>query len=151
MTVKEWLERGYELYNEIEKLKRKKERVIAETVGTQSITYGERVQTSMTNLPEEKYMRYLSLIEGIDKKIDKKTKIYQTVCKEIASCICEIEKKQLRKILFRRYIEVSTWQGWEKYAEDTHYSARQLKRLHKTGIEEIEKILKNSKSDIWKK
>ena len=145
MTVKEWLNRGYELYKEIEKLKCDKEKLFVQTVGMKSITYGERVQTSMINASEENYMRYLSLVAPLDKNIDKKTKSYQDVIKQIAAYICIVEKKQTRKILWRRYIEVDKWQGWEKYADEINYSARQLKRLHKNGVEEVEKILKNQK------
>ena len=58
---------------------------------------------------------------------------------QVERVIAEVENKDYRQLLHRRYIEGNTW---EKIAVEMNYSYQWICKLHGRALQEIERILK---------
>lgn len=130
MTVKEWLNRGIDLNSRIEDLKREAEKTRDLAVKVTGNIQEDKVQTSKRNTSEERFVKYASYTDEINKKIDELVEIKR----EIFSAINSVEDPILNRLLFLRYIE---FEIWEQIAIDMHYSYRQICRLHGKALRKV--------------
>ena len=135
MTVKQWLNRGYRINEEINELvKEQKQALLQATSTALSGGEGEKVQSSNGNTTERRFVNYAAYSETIDKRIDK---LY-AVKNEILTAINTVADNTLRELLILRYIKFYTW---EEIAVKMGYTFQWAHVLHKRALQNIEKIL----------
>lgn len=102
--------------------------------GIGAICNTERVQKT----PEhDKIGATLVKIEEMEEALNQIVHIYLEKKAAIIFQIDQLEDKVFYEVLFSRYIEKKTF---EKIAEDTNYSFRNISRLHKKALQQFEKI-----------
>lgn len=138
MTVKEWLKRGLKINDEINQLLEQKQMeyslACSATISTKridgKITYGERVQESIKNSSEDKFVCYAEYSKMIDDRVKELYKIKQ----EILQAINQVDNATYRTLLISRYINFKTW---EQIAVDMNFCLRQVFRIHGKALTKI--------------
>ena len=135
MTVKQWLNRGYRINNEIDELIKEQKQALLQATST-ALNGGEveKVQSSNGNTSERRFVNYVAYSETIDKRIDE---LY-AVKNEILTAINTVADNTLRELLILRYIKFYTW---EEIAVKMGYTFQWAYVLHKRALQNIEKIL----------
>ena len=135
MTVKQWLNRGYRINNEIDELIKEQKQALLQATST-ALNGGEfeKVQSSNGNTSERRFVNYVAYSETIDKRIDE---LY-AVKNEILTAINTVADNTLRELLILRYIKFYTW---EEIAVKMGYTFQWAHVLHKRALQNIEKIL----------
>lgn len=95
----------------------------------------ERVQSSgsgdkMSNLAAKICDMEIEIMDRRTRALDK--------LREIRAVIEQVENKDYKQLLHRRYIEGNTW---EQIAVDMHYSYRGITKMHGRALPEVDKIL----------
>ena len=132
--IKEWLNRGKHLDNEIKELKETAQKALEEATNTASNISDERVQTSIENNTEKKFIRVvhysLETINKIEELYDVKMEIQQAIYK--------VDNHTYRTLLLARYINFKTW---EQIAEDMGYEVRQIHRIHGNALVNLKDVI----------
>ena len=132
--IKEWLNRGKYLDNEIKELKETAQKAYEEATNTASNISDERVQTSIANNTEKKFIRVvhysLETINKIEELYDVKMEIQQAIYK--------LDSSTYRTLLLARYINFKTW---EQIAEDMGYEVRQIHRIHGNALVNLKDVI----------
>ena len=105
MTAKSWLNRGYELNEDINKLLEAQYKAYNLACSTTSCVGNEKVQTSQTNSTEAKFVRYIAISEEVDRRIDELFKIRV----ETLRIIKRVDNALYRRILALRYVYFKPW------------------------------------------
>lgn len=135
MTVKEWLNRGWELDKEINQLLQSQREALTRATKTTCTSADEKVQTSKNNTTENKFVSYAEYSDMADKRIDE---LYE-IKKEILAAVKELEDSTLRTLLVARYINFKTW---EQIAADMHYSYKHIVHiLHPKALSKLENVI----------
>ena len=135
MTVKQWLNRGYRINEEINELIKEQKQALLQATSTALCGgEGEKVQSSNGNTTERRFVNYAAYSETIDKRIDE---LY-AVKNEILTAINTVADNTLRELLILRYIKFYTW---EEIAVKMGYTFQWAHVLHKRALQNIEKIL----------
>lgn len=135
MTIKEWLNRGRKLDDEINELLEEQHRAFTKAMATACGGYDEKVQTSKGNATEDRFVNYVSYSELIDRRIDELYAIKQ----EILSAINKVSDSTLRTLLIKKYIKFYTW---ERISCDMNYSyVHVVHNLHPKALDVISKIV----------
>ncbi len=103
--AKEWLKRGIELDDHINKLLEVQYKAYNIACNTTSCVGGEKVQTSRKNSTEDNLARYIDISAEADKCTDELYEIKQ----EIWQAVNRIEDKLLRRILKLRFVYFKPW------------------------------------------
>ena len=127
MTVKEWLNRGFNLHKEIEQLKEAKQKAKDLACSVSANLGEEKVQSASCNSTEIKMINYAEYSRLLYKRIDELLEIN----KEIVSAISKVEDTTLRSLLTARYVNFNTW---EQIAVDMNYSYVHVLRLHDKAL-----------------
>lgn len=133
MTAKEWLNRGYFIEREIEKLQEERERAYNALFAVQKYS-GVKVQTSRTNKTQELQNKLIEYDEELNSRIDHLYDVKQ----EILNVIGKVENNSQRELLLARYI---SFHKWEKIAAALHYDVRHVYRLHQKALKAAEKYI----------
>lgn len=129
MDIKAWLNRGFRLEREVRRLTDERARAYARIFSCAPAD-GERVQTSRSNVTEEKYAQYLEYDARLNERIDE---LY-AVKSEILEAILTVENNTLREVLIARYIN---FQRWEEIADSMGYVVRHVLRLHGRALNKL--------------
>ena len=133
MTVKQWLNRGYRINEEIDELMREQKQALLQATST-ALGGGEKVQSSNGNTAERRFVNYAAYSETIDKRIDE---LY-AVKNEILTAINSVDDNTLRELLILRYIKFYTW---EEIAERMNYSyVHVVHNLHPKALKRVNRI-----------
>ena len=130
MTTKEWLNRGWELNDEINTLLSEQRQAFESACGVTACMGGERVQASQSNTSEKKFINYIKYSNMIDEYIDK---LYGIKC-EILNAIKMVEDNKSRLILLKHYIQ---FKHWDDMADELNYSMQHLFKLHGKALLEV--------------
>ena len=133
MTIKEWLNRGYKLDDEINSLLKEQQEAFSKAIGV-NYSATEKVQTSKRNTSEDRLINYASYSELIDNRVDELYAVKQ----EILQVINKVNDSVLRTLLIKRYINFQTW---EEIACGMNYSYRQICRLHGKALSKIRDVI----------
>ena len=133
MTIKEWLNRGRLLDQQVDKLLAERDRTFDFAVKVTGSMQEDKVQASKRNTSEERFVKYASYTSEIDKKVDELVEVK----KEILSAVYQVEDPTLRTLLQLRYINFETW---EQIAIDMNYSYMQVCRLHGKALEKVKML-----------
>ena len=133
MTIKEWLNRGYKLDDEINSLLKEQQEAFSKAIGV-NYSATEKVQTSKRNTSEDRLINYASYSELIDNRVDELYAVKQ----EILQVINKVNDSVLRTLLIKRYINFQTW---EEIACGMNYSYRQICRLHSKALSKIRDVI----------
>ena len=135
MTVKEWLNRGWELDKEINQLLQSQREALTRATKTTCTSADEKVQTSKNNTTENKFVSYAEYSDMADKRIDE---LYE-IKKEILAAVKELEDSTLRTLLIARYINFKTW---EQIAAEMHYSYKHTVHiLHPKALLKLKDVI----------
>ena len=135
MTVKQWLNRGYRINEEINELvKEQKQALLQATSTALSGGEGEKVQSSNGNTTERRFVNYAAYSETIDKRIDE---LY-SIKNEILTAINSVDDNTLRELLILRYVK---FYKWEEIAEKMNYSKRRVYDFHGRALKYIFEII----------
>ncbi len=135
MTVKEWLNRGYRIENEIRALRLEKERAFSAATSMTGGMSSAKVKTSDRNAAEDKMIRAAEYSRALDERL----KELYTVKREILAAINAVGDGTLRQLLILRYIRCWTW---ERIAEEMHYSyVHIVHNLHPRALEKIKDVI----------
>lgn len=132
MSTKEWLNRAWQIDNEITALEREllsaKERMLSVTAHYSDI----KVQTSKSNKTEDATLKYIEYKNKLECRIDD---LYAVKC-EIADAISNVDNPTYRTLLELRYLRYMTW---EKIAEEMSRSSVWWVRteLHSKALREV--------------
>lgn len=140
MTSKEFLSQYVSAGGEIEALieERQRLRSLAEktTMGFEN-DGGAPTSRNADKIPEA-----VEKIMEIEEEIGKRVASLATIRIKIYSTICKVPDGKLRVILLKRYIGN---ESFEKIAMDTNFTYNHIvKNLHPQGLDEVDKILKES-------
>ena len=133
--AKQWLNRGWELNEAINKRLETQYKAYILACGTTSCGSDERVQTSCKNSTEDNLARYIDITNEINQMTDK---LY-AVKREILSVIGKVPKRFHRKLLLWRYFK---FKDWEYIAHKTGKSIDCIKKYH------MENAIKDITQDI---
>lgn len=135
MTIKEWLNRGRLLDQQVNKLLAERDRMFDLAVKVTGSIQEDKVQTSKKNTSEESFAKYVAYTAEIDKKIDELIEVK----KEILIAIYQVEDPTLRTLLQLRYINFETW---EQIAIDMSYSyVHIVYNLHPIALQKVEELI----------
>lgn len=132
--VESWLNRGWEIDNEINALIQAKDRAFSALVSPPASFGKERVDGGGENGVQKKEDHLVELGNEIDNRIDELCKIK---C-EILRVIKKINNSKLRTILIERYIN---FKGWSKIADIIHYSERHTMNLYNDALEKLKDFI----------
>lgn len=140
MTAKEFLSQYISAGGEIEALieERQRLRSLAEktTMGFEN-DGGAPTSRNADKIPEA-----VEKIMEIEEEIGKRVASLATIRIKIYSTICKVPDGKLRVILLKRYIGN---ESFERIAMDTNFTYNHIvKNLHPQGLDEVDKILKES-------
>ena len=140
MTAKEFLSQYISAGGEIEALieERQRLRSLAEktTIGFEN-DGGAPTSRNADKIPEA-----VEKIIEIEEEIGNRVASLATIRIKIYSTICKVPDGKLRVILLKRYIGN---ESFEKIAMDTNFTYNHIvKNLHPQGLDEVDKILKES-------
>lgn len=134
VNIKKWLSRAYWADKERKQLSEERAAAYASLFSSSSGD-GEKVQKSMLNTTDERYIKYLEYDERLKKQIDK---LYD-IKNEIHTLINNVDDARLRLVLRMRYLN---FMRWEAIAEKMNYEIRQIYRLHKKALQAAEDVSK---------
>ena len=139
MSEKEWLQRAWNIENEIRELEERRNRTRDDALRiTPSYESRESQSTFSGNSNEAKLISLAEYNLRIDEQINK---LY-SVKKEIDLTIEAVPDAKLKRLLKLRYIDFKTW---EKIAEHLDFAdVRWVYVLHGRALKEVRKILSNS-------
>ncbi len=129
MTVKEWLNRGWKLEQEINALIEAQQRAL-DMAACVSVCYDREKIQQQSKGPENAMIFYADYSRMIDERIDKLVKLKQEII-EVINCIGD---EMQRAILIERYIN---HKKWEKISVELHCDLRWLYRLHGKALLKI--------------
>ena len=129
MTVKEWLNRGWKLEQEINALLEAQRRALDKATSMSKRLDMEKVQ-QQSGGPENNMISYAEYSRMIDERIDELGGLKQ----EILQAINSIEDEMQRAILIERYIN---HKKWGKISVELHCDLRWLYRLHGKALLKI--------------
>lgn len=133
--VKQWLNRARNIEKEIDILKQEKVEAFEGTTKITSAAEGERVQISVSNSSENKFIEYSEYSVLIDNRIDE---LYAVKC-EILNAINTVEDGTLRILLELRYLQGETW---ERIAQSMHYSYKHIVHsLHPKALKKLKEVI----------
>ena len=132
--IKEWLNRGKCLDNELKELKETAQKAFEDATNTASNICDERVQTSIANNTEKKFI----LAAHYEAEIVKKIEELYDVKLEILGAIHKLDSCTYRALLLARYINFKTW---EQIAEDMGYEVRQIHRIHGNALVNLKDVI----------
>ena len=140
MTAKEFLSQYISAGGEIEALieERQRLRSLAEktTIGFEN-DGGAPTSRNADKIPEA-----VEKIIEIEEEIGNRVASLATIRIKIYSTICKVPDGKLRVILLKRYISN---ESFERIAMDTNFTYNHIvKNLHPQGLDEVDKILKES-------
>ena len=134
MTVKQWLNRGRKIDQEISKLLDSR-RAIEEQLT--SITQQYNSDGAQMTKDPHKFDR----IAEINNMISIRVSELMNTKAEIMKVIYQLHDSRQRMVLLSYYIDGKTW---EQTAVEMHYSFRQVTRIHGKALKEVEKLQKMS-------
>lgn len=136
MTVKEWLNRGYKIDQEINALLSEREQAFnLACKATAPPCNNEKVSASVENGNEKRFVKYADYSCLINKRIDE---LYE-IKREILSAISKIDSNTYRSVLTMRYIQFKTW---EQIAECMNFSEKWVRtQLHESALNACRNIL----------
>lgn len=135
--VKRWLSGTYWLTMEVERLRFSRERAFQQATGTTAATDGVCVQSS-----GDSTARFQSLLE-LDEQIEKAIRKLNRAKAKRLEVIQQVPDSRVRVLLTMRYVDGATF---ERIAVETHYSWRQVHRLHGRALEMVRDVLDNKMS-----
>lgn len=131
MTIKEWLNRGEKLNEEIDSLLETRDAAFEEACGTTVSANPDKVQTNLGNAAESKMIRYAEFSRQIDEQIDRLIQIKS----EILLAIRTVDDSICRRLLIERYLNFRTW---EEVANIIHHGYDYTrKELHSKALGKI--------------
>lgn len=136
MTVKEWLQYGRKLNDEVEQLKYAQRQALELACETSIDMNNEKVQTSGGNATERKFIAYADYSKMLDEKIDELVD-YRV---RMLNLINRLDNTIYRTLLIARYINCKTW---EQIADEMGYDLRWIYRLHGKALKAIESHYKS--------
>ena len=137
MEVKEFLQRGRSLNFEIDGLIDARNNAFRLACGTDCAYDKEKVQTTKSNVSENKFIKYADYSAEIDRRIDE----LFNYRRRMMNLICCLDDTVYRSLLTARYINCQTW---EQVAETIGYMSVKWVRenLHQKALMEAEKFYK---------
>lgn len=103
--------------------------------GSGSISYGERVQTSLSgNSNTNIIVEYVYLEKAVNSDIDNYVNIKNKIINQIQS----LHSVEQIKLLYMRYVLFYTF---EKIAVEMNLCTRQIYRIHRNALQAFQKIL----------
>ena len=126
MTIpetKQWLNRGWELNETINKKLEQQYKAFNSACNTTSSISNEKIHTSHTNSTEDIFAAYIDLSREVDELIDKLCLIKM----EILDILKLITNRFYRKILYWHCFQ---FKDWEWIAEQTNISKASIKKYH---------------------
>jgi len=138
MTVKQYLTQAYftneKIKDSLQELERLRMTAISVNAGH---TSQERVSTS--GIADIVGSRVPCIVD-MEVEIEAKIRDYNNTKREIENTIEKIEDNRAKAVLLKRYIY---FKDWDEISGELSYGVRQVYRLHKKGLEEIEKMSVN--------
>lgn len=134
MTAKQWLDRGRRIDQEIAKLEESR-RLAKERLT--SVTQNYDSDGAQASKDPHKFDRLVEL----DGLIDDKAAELVRIKAEIFEMIYRLPNQRQRMVLTSYYVDGKTW---EQTAVDLDYSWRQVMRIYKKALPEIEILIKMS-------
>ena len=134
MTAKQYLSRAWAMDSRIDSLVETKKRQYDRLV---NITVNYNADGSQATSDPHRFDSLVVIENQIDEMIDR---MLQTKA-ETMGTIERLNDWKLREVLKRRYIDMQTF---EQIAYNMGYGWRHVMRLHKKGLQEIERIMNES-------
>lgn len=129
MTAKQWLSRARYIDREIEQLIKAKDNARDDLTKITQNYDSDGAQTSKD--PHSKFDRLAEYESMIDEKIDELIDTKE----EITRAILDLDDRRQKRVLIAYYINMQTI---EQIAVDMSYSFRQVTRIRRAGIHEIQ-------------
>lgn len=140
MTAKEYLGQIQDLNLQIESLKRQRAEItilVPQTYDDISLSDSQKI-AARSKTQKMADARMLTIENNITRLIREKTNAVQ----DIAGRITELNNGKQRTVLWLKYCE---GMSLNEISEKMHYSYRQVKRLHKAAMMELERNLNDKK------
>lgn len=135
MTIKQWMQRAWEIDKNINALKQEveneKTRIMRVTAQYNDI----KVQTAKQNSKENAIIKYINYNEKLEQQINE---LY-TVKQEIFDAISKLENASYRTLLTLRYLQFMTW---ERIAQNMELKdVRWIYVMHNRALQAVSKII----------
>lgn len=131
LEIKKWLNRAYELDQEINILLRARQHILYPFSDS---CEGEKVQISKQNTSDARFAMYADYGKRIDELTDQ---LYDTR-QEIGNAINKLDVLVQRQVLRERYLNRRRW--WQ-IANITGYSEQHIYRVHNRALKNITRVL----------
>lgn len=131
MTSKEWLNRGWELNKEIDRLIEKQEKAFAIACKVTPTLVQDKVQACGGKSREDWVITYMDYAEQINRKIDELYNVKQ----EILRAIKKIDNDTYKALLILRYIKFKNWGKIAECIGKTEINTRV--RVHSNALKAI--------------
>lgn len=134
MNAKEFLQQAYFLDRQADLLLKKSELL-------RKSLYGHGKSDTPCKLPNcDGFSRTIAKVVDYEKKADELVRKLVDVRLDIEIAIAKVPDSRQREVLERRYL---LYQGWDEITEIMNYSKSHVLRLHKSGLEEVKKMIPN--------
>lgn len=131
MTAKQYLSRARGIDRKINSLLETKQNIKDNLM---KITQNYDADGASSTKDPHKYDRLIIIENQIDDLIDQML----IVKSEVLETVYQVQDWRLQEVLKRRYVDM---QSFEQIAYNMNYAWRQIMRLHKKGLQEVEVIL----------
>lgn len=134
MNAKEFLQQAYFLDRQADLLLKKSELL-------RKSLYGHgRSDTPCRSANSDGFSRTVAKVVDYEKKADELVRKLVNVRLEIETAVAKVPDSRQREVLERRYL---LYQGWNEITESMNYSKSHVLRLHKSGLDEVKKMILN--------
>ena len=131
MTVKDWLNRGMRLNDEINSLIEKQQKAFSIVCKATSTIVQDKVQACGGKSKEDWIVTYIDYTEQINRKIDE----LHEVKAEILNAIKKVDKDTYKALLILRYIKFKSWGKIAECIGKTEINTRV--RVHSNALKAI--------------
>ena len=137
--VKECLQRYLSLRNKIASQKRQLSALKEDVASLTGVDYSkDKIATTFSKEPD--FIRRVERIDALEREISRTSEQCLAACEEISGMIMRVSDYTCQEILTERYLFN---RSWDEIVADIKYSKSHIYRLHKKGLDEIEKSLFN--------
>lgn len=135
--TREYLSKAFRLENFINaKLEQKQRTFEMATKATSTLSLASVGGSTEQSKVENYVVKFVDLENEINKAIDELVEIKLNISRAIG----KVKDDNLRLVLELRY---SNFMKWEQISVDMNYGCKQVKRLHKKALSELEKMSPN--------
>ena len=131
MTVKEWLNRGMRLNDEINSLIEKQQKAFSIVCKTTPAIVQDKVQACGGKSKEDCIVTYIDYTEQINSKIDE----LHEVKAEILNAIKKVDKDTYKALLILRYVKFKSWGKIAKFIGKDRNSVKT--NIHRSALNAI--------------